>query len=259
MPPSAVFRALTREVSPSIARCELTHMSRVAIDMEVAKAQHAAYQRALGALGCVVDRIAADATMPDSVFIEDTAVVFDEIAVLTRPGAPSRQREIKGVREALREFRTIATIEAPGTMDGGDVLVIGRSVFVGASGRTNAEGIDQFRRHLAPFGYSVEPVPVTGCLHLKSAVTALSEGQVLINPEWLDASLFNRYEQIAVDGAEPYAANVVRVGSSLLYPDAFARTCERLTRAGFEVTTVDVSELAKAEGAVTCCSLLFRA
>jgi dimethylargininase len=253
-----IFRALTRAVSPAMNSCELTHLSRVAIDVALAETQHAAYERALGALGCVVDRIAADSTMPDSVFIEDTAVVLDEIGVLMRPGASSRQPEVDGVREALRAYRMLATIEAPGTMDGGDVLVIGRSVFVGASGRTNAEGIGQFRRHLAPFGYSVTPVLVTGCLHLKSAVTALAEGHVLINPEWLDASLFNQYEQIAVDRAEPHAANVVRVGSTLLYPDAFARTAERLTRAGFEVTTVDVSELAKAEGAVTCCSLVFR-
>lgn len=238
--------------------CELTHLSRVGIDVALAEAQHGKYERALESLGCAVHRIASDATMPDAVFVEDTALVFDEIAVLTRPGAPSRQGEVRGVRDALHAYRTLASIDAPGTMDGGDVLVMGRSVFVGASGRTNHEGIDQLRRHLAPYGYTVAAVPVTGCLHLKSAVTALSDNHLLVNPRWLDASAVDRYEHIAIDPEEPHAANVVRVGARLLYPDSFPRTCERLIKRGFEVTTVNVSELQKAEGAVTCCSLVFR-
>jgi dimethylargininase len=249
--------ALTRAVSPAIAGCELTHLPRVAIDARKASAQHAEYERVLQDLGCAVQRLAAGPGMPDSVFIEDIAVVLDEIAILTRPGAESRRAESPAVAEALHSYRPLARIEPPGTMDGGDVLVAGRSIFVGCSSRTNTAGIDQMRQLVAPLGYALHPVSVRGCLHLKSAATAASDEALLVNPVWLRAGEFRGFDLIHVDPGEAYGANIVRVTNRLLYSAAFPRTQERLERRGFEVMTIDVSEIAKAEGAVTCCSLIF--
>jgi dimethylargininase len=249
--------AMTRGVSEAIVRCELTHLPRQAIDFEKASAQHAAYERALEDLGCDVRRLPAGAGMADSLFIEDAAVVLDETAILMRPGAESRRLEVPGVEAALATYRRLARIESPGTMDGGDVLVAGRTIFVGASSRTNDAGIAQLSRMVRPLGYQVRAVAVTGCLHLKSAVTAVSDDVLLINQAWTPAGVFAGFDVIDVDPGEAMGANIVRVADRLLYSAAFSRTRERLERRGFAVTAVDVSEIAKAEGAVTCCSLIF--
>jgi dimethylargininase len=248
--------AITRAVSDGIVNCELTHYERVAIDVARARAQHAEYERGLEALGCTVVQLAAGPELPDSVFIEDTAVVFDEVAIVTRPGAVSRRAETPAVVDALSRYRALMPIEPPGTLDGGDVLVVGRAVFVGASGRSNREGIEQLGERVAPFGYEITAVAVSGCLHLKSAVTALSDEALLINREWVEAGIFNGFELVDVDRREPSAANVLRVGDRLLYAAAFPRTLERLMTRGLNPLIVDASELAKAEGAVTCGSLL---
>ena len=251
--------AFTRDVSPALAQCELTHVARSPIDMDVARVQHRAYEALLTSLGCEVRRVAPAPAYPDSVFIEDTAVVFDEVAVITRPGAATRRDEVIAVADALATLRPLARIASPATLDGGDVLVIGRTVYVGETDRTNAEGIAQLRAALAPFGYTVQGVPVTGCLHLKTAVTAVDETTVLLNPAWVSAAAFGAYRVLAVNETEPMAANVLRVGEALVYGAAFPRTLELLRAAGFHPHTVDASELAKAEGAVTCCSLVLRA
>jgi dimethylargininase len=251
--------ALTRGVSPAIGRCELTHLARVPIDVGRASAQHAAYEQLLTQLGCEVHGIPASPGLPDSVFIEDVAIVVDEIAVLARPGAESRRLEGAAVAERLREYRRVEAIHDPGTLDGGDVIVAGREVFVGQSSRTNRAGAEQLGAWLSPFGYVIVPVDVRGCLHLKSAATLVDEQRMLVNPDWVSPSSFDRFEWIAVDPAEPYGANALRIGRTLVYADGFPRTRERLERAGLSVRTVDVSELAKAEGAVTCCSLVFTA
>lgn len=196
---------------------------------------------------------------PDAVFIEDTAVVLDEVAVITRPGAVLRRGEVVAVAEALAPLRPLARIESPATLDGGDVLVIGRTVYAGVTGRTNAAGIAQLQVVLAPFGYAVRDVPVTGCLHLKTAVTAVDDTTVLLNPAWVSENTFSGYRVLEVDRAEPMAANVLRVGDALVYGASFPRTLERLRSAGFHPHIADASELAKAEGAVTCCSLVLRA
>jgi dimethylargininase len=245
-------------VSPAIVNCELTHLSREPIDFDKARAQHADYEHALERLGCMVTRLPADASMPDSVFIEDIAIVFDEIAVMTRPGAASRRPEVAAVTKKLSQLRPIVQIVAPGTIDGGDVLVVGRSVFVGRTLRTNAAGIGQLRAAVASYGYTVVPATVRGCLHLKSAITALDDHTLLANRPWIAEEEFNRFELLDVDNSESMGANVVRVGGGHLYASTFPRTLERLERRGYAVTTVDVSEIAKAEGAVTCCSLIFQ-
>jgi dimethylargininase len=252
-----MLHALTREVSPVIARCELTHLAREPIDVNLARAQHAAYEACLRDAGCRVERLDAGAEMPDSVFIEDVAIVFDEVAIVTRPGAASRRAETAAVAGALRRYRLVHRMESPATADGGDVLVVGRHVFIGRSSRTNDAGIDDVRRVLAPFGYDVTPIEVYGCLHLKSAATAVGENLLLINPAWLPREPFARFDCIDVHPDEPSAANALRLRDRIVYPTMFPLTLERLERRGLRVCTVDASEVAKAEGAVTCCSLIF--
>ena len=251
--------ALTRDISPAIVRCELTHLAREPIDLPTLRRQHDAYEQRLKDAGCSVVRLAAEEEMPDSVFIEDIAVVFDELAIITRPGALSRRGETGAVADAIAAYRPLVHIEEPATIDGGDVLTVGKRVFVGESLRTNAAAISQMARHLAPHGYTVHIVPVRGCLHLKSAVTAVSDDTLLINTAWVPAERFRPLTLLEVHPAEPCGANALRVGAAVIYPTAFPRTCARLKARGMLVAEVDVSEIAKAEGAVTCCSLVFTA
>jgi dimethylargininase len=249
--------AVTRPVSEALSRCELTHLDRTPIDIDLARAQHHAYERVLEETGCTIVRVEAAPELSDAVFVEDAAVVLSEAAIIMRPGAPSRRAETAAVADVVARYRPLRLIDAPGTIDGGDVLVVGREVFAGLSGRTNSAAVEQMRTMLGPHGYDVHAVPVTGCLHLKSAVTALTDDRLLINPEWVVRDFFSTFDLVEVDPHEPYAANIVRVGEELVYPGSFPRTLERLERLGFRVRTVEVGELAKAEGAVTCCSLIF--
>lgn len=237
----------------TINHCELTHVARVVIDVDRARAQHDEYERALESLGCTIVRVPTADEFADSVFIEDTAIVVDEVAVITRPGAESRRGETAGVAEVLRNYRELRFIEPPATIDGGDALRIGKRVYVGVTPRSNADGVRQLRHALAPFGYSVDAVPVYDALHLKTAVTQVGENTVLINRAWVDG--FEEYERIDVHPDEPFAANALLVGDAVIYSSAFPRTAERLRN----VTLVDASELAKAEGGVTCCSLVLTA
>ncbi|MFL6247362.1 MAG: dimethylarginine dimethylaminohydrolase family protein [Thermoanaerobaculia bacterium] len=246
--------AITRDVSPSIARAELTHLERVPIDYERARVQHEAYRELLASLGCEVISLPGDAAYPDCVFIEDTAVILDDMAVITRPGAESRRGEVAVVADALAPYRRLVRIEAPATLDGGDVLVLRDRIYVGSSSRTNDAAIAQLR---ALTGREVIRVDVHGALHLKTAATAVSEDALLITREWIDVTPFAGLKLI--DAEEPFGANAVRVGNTLIYPTAFPRTRAILESHGFDVRTVDADELAKAEGGVTCCSLLIGA
>ncbi len=249
--------ALTRPVSASIGRCELTHLDRQPIDVERARAQHRQYEQALAALGCQVERLPEEPDLPDAVFVEDAAIVLKELAILTRPGAASRRPETQTVACALEPYRRLASIRAPGTLDGGDVLRVGRMLYVGLSRRSDRSAIEQMRALLAPLGYAVHGVTVVGCLHLKSAVTQVAENTLLVNRDWIDVSAFGDVRLVDVDPAEPTAANALRIGEAVIYAAAYPRTRKRLEERGIGVHTVDVSELAKAEGAVTCCSLVF--
>ena len=237
-------------------RCELTHRERVCIDVDVARAQHAAYEDALRGLGCVIERLPSLPDLPDSVFVEDTAVVLPELAIATRPGARSRRGEVPSTAAALAAHRNVIAIVEPGTIDGGDVLHVERQVFIGISSRTNDAAIAQVRSLVEPYGYTVVAVPVGGALHLKSAVTYLGGGRLLVNRSLIDVAAFQGLSWIDVDPAEPDAANALLVDHTVLFPIAFPRTRERLEKAGVRVVTVDASELAKAEGALTCCSIL---
>ena len=254
--------ALTRAVPASITRCELTHLTREPIDYARAVAQHAQYEAALASLGCRVERLPEAPDLPDSVFVEDAAVVFDGLAVITWPGAASRRPEVAALAAALAPHRPLGFIQAPGTLDGGDVLVTPGKVFVGISGRTNDEGVGQLRALLVPHGYEVIAVPVTGCLHLKSAVTAVflppqgGRSILLINPDWVDRAYFGGFELIEVDPAEPAAANVLRLGGRVICAQEYPKTRERLSVRGLVTEPVPAGELAKAEGGVTCCSVI---
>jgi dimethylargininase len=255
--------AITREVSRSIAQCELTHLSRVQIDLELARIQHQHYQQALTELGCKVVSLAEQPDLPDSVFVEDVAIVLDECAVITRPGAESRRPESDSVASTLGEYRKLDFIEAPGTLDGGDVLRVDRTLYVGLSGRSNNAAVDQLQGLIAPYGYLVKAVEVSGCLHLKSAISQVAENTLLVNPRWVKAADFGgadfgAVEWLEIDPAEAHAANSLLIGRSIIYPTSFPRTRQRLEQRGIPVVAVDVSELQKAEGAVTCCSLVFK-
>jgi dimethylargininase len=250
--------ALIRHVSPAMAHCELTHLARSPIDLSLAEQQHARYAQALMSLGCRLLELPAEPDLPDSVFVEDTAVVLDEVAVLTRPGALSRQPEVASVARVLELWRPCARVDAPGTLDGGDVLRIGRTIYVGQSGRSNADGIGQLAAAVAPFGYRTVPVPVRGCLHLKSAVTLVGPDTLLINDQWVDRGTWPGLQFVEVAPEEPSAANALLVGDTVILPASAPRTCEGLEAAGLRVGPLDVSEIQKAEGGVTCCSVIFR-
>ena len=248
--------ALTREISDSIDRCELTHLQRLPIDLPRARSQHVVFEKILRKLGCEVQRIPEAHDLPDAVFVQDAALVFDEIAVLARPGAASRRPEVASLEEAIGPMRPIGRICAPGTLDGGDVAVIGRKVYVGLTPRTNREGAEQLAALLRPHGYSVEQVAVMGCLHLQTAVMPVADDTILVNRRWVDPGLFGEVECIDIDPDEPFAANALRVGRALVYPNTFPKTQAALEARGLRVVPVDLSELAKAEAGVTCCCIL---
>lgn len=248
--------AITRRISPKLGDCELVHLQRTAIDVRAAETQHRDYEGALERAGCRIEAIVASPGLPDSVFVEDAAVVFDEIAIVTRPGAESRRAETADVAQVLAPYRTLYRLAAPATLDGGDVLRVGKDVFVGRSQRTNTAGFEQFRDVLKPLGYRVRRVAVQGCLHLKSAITDLDGRRLLANRSYIDETEFAAYELIDVDSREPDAANALRVGTHVIYSAHQPRTRDRIVAAGLDVLEVDASEIAKAEGGVTCCSLI---
>lgn len=254
-----MFFAITRQVSPRINECELTHLQRTSIDYDLARQQHHVYEQTLRDLGVEVLSLPAEPQLPDSVFVEDTAVVLDECALLTRPGADSRQPETESIARALAPFRKLLSITAPGTVDGGDVLTVGKMVYVGLSGRSNPQAIAQMQDFLTPHGYTVKGIPVTGCLHLKSSVTLVQADTLLVNPAWVNRSDFPGMRFIEIDPSEPYAANALLVGGTVLYQTAFPKTRARLEALGIHPVLVDEAELGKAEGALTCCSLIFSA
>lgn len=252
--------ALVRPVSHSLGACQLSFVARSAIDVDLARAQHAAYVAQIAGLGCRIHSLDALDDCPDAVFVEDTAVVLDEVAVVTRPGAASRRAETASMQAALAAYRPLGCLQGEATLDGGDVLRLGRMICVGLSARSNAEGHRQLQELVDPFGYRVVSLRTRSCLHLKSAVSELAPGKLLVQPRWLDtdalSALQREHQLIEVHASEPHAANVLRIGESVLVSSAYPRTADRLAESGLAVQLLDVSELHKAEGALTCCSVL---
>lgn len=252
-----MLTAITRAVSPAIVNCELSFIDRNPIDLARARQQHHAYEQLLEKLGARVISLPAEPDLPDSMFVEDPAIVLDELAVILPLGTESRRREVFSLAAALAKFRKIEHVSLPGTLEGGDVLRIGRKLFVGLTKRSNAEGIRQLAAILAPHNYHVVAVPVTGCLHLKSAVTHLGGNTLLANRGWFDTTPLAGHEWIDVDPAEAHAANALTLGGTIIFPASFPCTRARIEARGFHVTSLDISELQKAESGLTCSSLLF--
>jgi dimethylargininase len=249
--------AITREVSANINDCELSFHSRALIDVRKAMAQHAAYRDCLTELGARVIALPAEPRLADAVFVEDTAVVFDEIAVISRMGATSRRPETTSVAAALAQYRPLKYLAEPATLDGGDVLRVDRTVFVGLSRRTNSEAVAQLREWLEGYNYRLQAVEVRGCLHLKSACSDVGKGAILANQSWIDVEQLRGFELLQVPAEEPAAANALLLNGVVVLPASFPRTRALLEQRGFCVRPIDVSELQKAEAGVTCCSLVF--
>jgi dimethylargininase len=252
-----MLTAITRELSASINNCELSFHVRQPIDIAKAIAQHKAYQDCLAELGVRVISLPAEPELPDAVFVEDAAVVVDELAVISIMGTPSRRPEARTLANALLRYRPLKFLVEPATLDGGDVLCIARRVFAGLSQRTNREGIAQLREALGAFGYEVQPVEARGCLHLKSACSYIGNDTILINRSWLDAAQFRGFQLLDVPDEEPAAANALLIGDVVIIPASFPKTRALLEERGFRVRTIDLSELQKAEAGVTCTSLIF--
>ena len=248
--------AITRPPSGSLARCELTFMARAPVDVERAREQHRGFERLLRELGAAVVSLPLADDLPDATFVEDGAVVLDEVAVVCRPGAPSRAAEVASLAETLACYRPLARIEAPGTLDGGDVLRVGRRLFAGISTRSNAEGVAQLRRIAAPLGYEVTAVPVAGSLHLKTACTAPADDAVLLNPAWVDPAAFPGFRVLRVPAEEPWGANVLTVAGTRVVAASHPRTRDLVASLGVPVRGADITELQKAEAGPTCLCLL---
>ena len=252
-----MLTAITRVPSLSLPRCELSFLERQPIDVALARRQHRAYQDALRAAGAdVVDLPALD-QLPDATFVEDTAIVLDEMAILAPMGASTRRPETDAIAVILSAYRPLHRLSSPATLDGGDVLRLGRTLWIGLTPRTNATAVDQVGRLLAPHGYRVVPVPVTRCLHLKSGVTRLDDRTALVNPDWVDPTVLGDVDVVSVDEAEPWGANAVRVADTVIFPASEPRTRCKVKDRGFQTVAVDVSELQKAEAGVTCLSVVF--
>src|SRR6266581_392028 len=252
-----MLTAITREVSATISDCELAFHARQPIDVAKAVAQHKAYQDCLAELGVRIVSLPAEPDLPDAVFVEDPAVVVDEVAVISIMGAPSRRPEAGSLADALSHYRPIKFLREPATLDGGDVLRVGRLVFAGLSQRTNREGIAQLRDVLRAFDYEVQPVEVRGCLHLKSACSYIGNDTLLINRSLIDAERLRGFELLDVPDEEPAAANALLIKDVVIIPASFPKTRALLEERGFRVRTIDLSELQKAEAGVTCGSLIF--
>jgi dimethylargininase len=252
-----MLTAITRAVSPALVHCELSFIDRKPIDLARAQEQHHAYESLLETLGARLISLPAEPALPDSMFVEDPAIVLDELAVIFPLGTESRRPESASLAQALSEFRKLEYVSLPGTLEGGDVLGIGRKLYVGLTKRSNAEGLRQLAAILEPHGYEVIAVSVTGCLHLKSAVTCLGRHTLLANRMWFDTAPLAEFECIDVDPGEPHAANALALGGTVILPASFPRTRARLQARGFHVTPLDIAELQKAESGLTCSSLLF--
>jgi dimethylargininase len=248
--------AITHLPSPAMGRGQRTYIDRLSIDCDLAAAQHAAYCRLLEDCGAEVCKLEVNLLLPDCAFVEDTAIVLDEVAILMPMGAESRRAETAGVEQELKKHREVLKIDVPATIEGGDVLRIGRKLLIGESSRTNRAGIDTLRSLIERFGYNVISVPVRECLHLKTACCALPDGRLLVNPGWLNTSALTEFECIPVPADEPWGANFATIGESLIVGASHVRTAEQIERFGFKAHRIDLSEFSKAEAGVTCLSIL---
>jgi len=252
-----MLTAITRSVTESIVDCELTFLPRRHIDVSKAIRQHRQYEECLRRLGVHVISLAPEPGLPDSPFVEDVAVVVDELAVIAAMGAVTRKPEVQSIEHVLSLYRSARYLNDSATLEGGDVIQAGDSLYVGLSRRTNREGVDQLREAVSPFGYQVRAVKVSGCLHLSTGCSYIGSNTILANPDWVDVSRFDGFKIISVPRSEPWAANAMLIGDTVIAAGAYPKTRARLEQQGFRVETLDISELEKAEGGLTCLSLIF--
>lgn len=249
--------AITRRPSNRIGDGLVTFMHRQSVDPAWAARQHAGYERALEQRGLTVRSLPPDEETPDSVFTEDIAIVVGNKAIITRPATEQRRAETESIAQAVREVVDVAgAITTPATLEGGDVLIVDSMVYVGQSTRTNAPGAAHLKRILEPLGYSVTPVDVTGCLHLKTGCTYIGSGILIANPDWIDTMPFVGLEVLPVDLMEPFGANTLTVAGTVLVPASAPRTKARIEGRGFTTVAVDISELEKVEAGLSCCSII---
>lgn len=253
-----MLTALTHVVSPNINRCELSFLDRSPINYDRAVKQHENYCSLLRDCGLHVIELSVNRSYPDGTFIEDTAVVVDELAIMASMGVESRRGEVPGIEYELAKYREIAHIRLPAALEGGDVLRIGKQIFVGISMRTNKAGVESLKAILEPLDYQVIPVKVKGCLHLKSACKALDDSTLLVSPQWIDLKPFVDFRTIYVPEGEPKAANFLRINNTIIMYVGFSKTIELVQKLGFLVKTIDISELLKAEAGLACSSIIFK-
>ena len=250
--------ALTHTVPTHFAHAKTTFIKRKPINKALAERQHEAYCQTLEKHGFKVKKLSANAAHPDACFVEDNAVVVDELAVITSMGTESRRDEPQAIAAELALYRELAHIKPPAKLEGGDVLCVGKKLYVGLSGRTNAEGVVALTQILKPYGYEVIPVEVNGCLHLKTACTALDDETLLLNPHYVTPTTFKGYKLLYVPESEPLAANTLRLGETILLAAGFLETLELVARHHAHVETLDISEFQKMEAGLTCMSIFFQ-
>ena len=249
--------AITRTPSPRMSLCELEFVDRTRIDNERATTQHQSYCQLLKDLGVSVVTLPPLPEFPDSAFVEDVAIVLDEVAIMTSLGVASRRGETFEMESVLRGYREIQRIELPATIEGGDVLRVGKQLLVGDSSRTNLAGIECLRRLVSRYGYEVVPVPVSGCLHLKTACTSLDETSLLVNSNWIDTRALTGYQLHHVSDDEPWGANGLQLNQTICMSAAHSKSREYVQQLGYKVHTVELTEFARAEAGITCLGLLF--
>ena len=248
--------ALTHLPSPNIDCGQRTPVNRCQIDYELALQQHALYCTALRECGADVRTLDVNGDFPDGAFIEDTAIVLEEVAVIASMGSEPRRGEPAAIERELVKYRQVSRIELPAMIEGGDILRVGRTLLVGTSSRTDLAGAEALRRIVARHGYQMRSISVRCCLHLKTTCTPLPDGRLLTNPAWLNAEELSDFEQIIVPDGEPWGANVLSIRDTVCAAAEHPRTAELLSASGYRVRTIPLSEFAKAEGGVTCLSLL---
>ena len=251
--------AFTRSIPSSFASALVSEPTGATIDVALARTQHAAYERGLARLGISVITLPAIEAHPDCCFVEDCALVVDGVALVTRPGADTRRGETSTVSDALARHASLRRIEqmmAPATLDGGDCMRVGRQIFVGLSGRTNADGVERVRETFGPEGFSVVPVVLSDVLHLKCVCSPLGDRRILLADRSIAAATFDGLEIVVAPEDETYAANCLFWNEKALVASGFPETRARLERAGIEVIALDTSEIRKADGSLTCLSLV---
>jgi dimethylargininase len=253
----SVLSFVTQRVSQALEKCELTFVESSPINIEKAGKEHTDYCKMLEGCGAQVITLEDNEESPDSVFVEDPIIVFDEIAVMTSMGVESRRREGAALATFFKRYRQLEQITLPAKIEGGDVLRIGRTIYVGESPRTDSTGVEALASIMSRFGYETIPVPVSGCLHLKTGCTALDEQTVIINPDWVDPQPFEPFTKLTTLSEEPFGTNVLPVNGTICMNEAFPATIEMVRSHGYRVTSTDISEFVKAEAGLTCMSVPF--